>query len=374
MEKKASAFLEFEPGLNQINPKKQLRQGLSVSVQVGNSLWVANDETITLERLTFQGRDVNGNITYGKHIQFDLTNFLTLPILPTVDDKGKLKIAEIDIEGLDCRDGYLWLIGSHSSKRAKLDSSDFESIEESFKRLRKVTREGNRFLLARIPLEKEGDSFVLKKKAQDNGRKRTVAQLVGGKEGNELTEALLEDKHLKDFLNIPGKDNGFDIEGLAVAGDKIFVGLRGPVLRGWAFILELRLEEEKKNDHIILKLKGFKKHALQLDGLGIRDIAIHGSDLLILTGPTMDLDGPVRIYRWEGGVDATEESVVFKGDKKLTRAGEIAFGEGSDHAEGIALLTPEGSDKPDSLLVVYDSASSLRNVGVSGTVVDVFSL
>ena len=59
--------------------------------------------------------------------------------------------------------------------------------------------------------------------------------------GNDLTEALRGDEHLGSFLAIPGKDNGFDIEGLAVAGERLFIGLRGPVLRGWAVILEVEL-------------------------------------------------------------------------------------------------------------------------------------
>ena len=33
---------------------------------------------------------------------------------------------------------------------------------------------------------------------------------------------------------IPGKDNGFDMEGLAVDGDRLLLGLRGPVLRGFS--------------------------------------------------------------------------------------------------------------------------------------------
>jgi hypothetical protein len=44
---------------------------------------------------------------------------------------------------------------------------------------------------------------------------------------------------LHDFLPLPGKDNGFDVEGLAVFGARLFVGLWGPVLCGWAVILEL---------------------------------------------------------------------------------------------------------------------------------------
>jgi hypothetical protein len=46
---------------------------------------------------------------------------------------------------------------------------------------------------------------------------------------------LAEDPHFEGFIRtkvIPGKDNGFDSEGLAVADDRVFIGLRGPVLRG----------------------------------------------------------------------------------------------------------------------------------------------
>lgn len=44
----------------------------------------------------------------------------------------------------------------------------------------------------------------------------------------------------------------------------------------------------------------YRKHVLDLDGLGVRDLCPSGDDLLVLAGPTMDLDGPVRIYRWHG--------------------------------------------------------------------------
>ena len=35
----------------------------------------------------------------------------------------------------------------------------------------------------------------------------------------------------------------------------------------------------------------YRKHLLELGGLGIRDLCVDGDDLLILAGPTMDLDG-----------------------------------------------------------------------------------
>lgn len=56
MEKVKFAFLEFDPALNRIDDKKQLRDGLSVSVKIGDTLWVANDETVSLECLTLKAQ------------------------------------------------------------------------------------------------------------------------------------------------------------------------------------------------------------------------------------------------------------------------------------------------------------------------------
>ena len=112
---------------------------------------------------------------------------------------------------------------------------------------------------------------------------------------------------MENFLAIPGKDNGLDIEGLAVAEGSVFVGLRGPVLRGWTTLLEMAVGEDDDAPST-LKLKEigsngslYRKHFLDLGGLGVRDLCLDGDDLLILAGPTMDLDGPVTVFRWRGG-------------------------------------------------------------------------
>src|SRR5512141_1438607 len=59
---------------------------------------------------------------------------------------------------------------------------------------------------------------------------------------DELATAISKDEHFAPFAEIPGKDNGLDIEGLAVTGNRVLLGLRGPVLRGWACVLELDVE------------------------------------------------------------------------------------------------------------------------------------
>ncbi len=369
-----TVLLEFDPKLNIIGKDKNLSQGLSVVVQIGDTLWVANDETISLERFTLTDTSGTGGYDYGKeHTQFSLDDYIRLPVPPTSDPK---ELEEIDLEGLAFEDGYLWLVASHSLKRKKPKLED--NIEKDRKRLATVESDGNRYLLARIPIDESDGTYSLAKKTKVNGEKHSAAQLEGDKHGKELMDALAKDKHLQPFFAIPGKDNGFDIEGLAVTNGHLFIGLRGPVLRGWAIILEV-VPEEDKDDSTTLKLKtigpdhrSYRKHFLQLEGLGVRDLCVQDDDLLILAGPTMDLDGPVVVFRWPNGAKPQGESIIPR--DKLERLFDIPYGQGVDHAEGIVLLTPPAGGKSHSILVVYDSAATSRQIGENTMVADVFML
>lgn len=373
MKPSSTVDLEFDPERDDLGKGKELRDGLSVALQIGDSLWVANDESISLERLSLIKEGNTGNYRSGRHHQqFSLAEYLRLPVAPPKDPAD---LEEVDVEGLDYGDGYLWLVGSHSLKRKKPTLKD--GAKEAQKQLAKVSTDGNRYLLARIPVVEGDGTYTLAKEDTQKEKKRSAAQLRGNAQGNDLTEALRGDKHLGPFLAIPGKDNGFDIEGLAVAGERLFLGLRGPVLRGWAVILEVEPEEDSKQP-FTLRLKPigpnqrlYRKHFLQLGGLGIRDICAQGADLLILGGPTMDLDGPVTIFRWPGGTAPKGESVVPSDE--LQRVLDVPYGQGVDHAEGMTLFAPDGGTAR-SLLVVYDSASENRQLGEGTAVADVFLL
>ena len=65
-------------------------------------LWIGSDEMIGVECLS-----PVENHYYGKHQRFELKDYIEL--FNTED--------EIDIEGMDYSEGYLWLTGSHSTKR-----------------------------------------------------------------------------------------------------------------------------------------------------------------------------------------------------------------------------------------------------------------
>lgn len=358
MPARSTVTLEFHPALDDARGRKELRDGLSTVLQVGRTLWVANDESGSVERLTLAGSKA------AHHVQFDLADFLDLPA-----EGGKDGTPEIDIEGMDVADGYLWVAGSHSLKRCKPGPDD--PVDKAIKRLARTEPEANRFLLARIPLV-EGDGLpALARKAKP----RRAQQLRGDAKGNELTRLLRKDRHLGPFIGLPGKENGFDIEGLAVAGERVFLGLRGPVLRGWAIVLELRPRGDGDRLELVpvegKKGTRVRKHFLQLGGLGVRDLCLHGDDLLVLAGPTMGLDGPVRVLRWPGAAQCEGPCLLEAG--MLQPVLEIPHGEGCDHAEGLALYCPQGA-RGEALLVVYDSPAPSRQVGVSGLRADVFPL
>jgi Protein of unknown function (DUF3616) len=354
---KSSPILRLDNAL----PKKELakiRDNFSAIVLHEGRLWLGGDEGTSIDLMI---RDAAGD--FGSHQRFDLQPLLKLP------DETE---AEIDIEGLDVDGGYLWLVGSHSLKRKKPDEGD--DPEDNIDRLSDVEADGNRFTLARVPFSSGPDSRPV---LTDNSL--TVASLEGSSQGNLLTEALKDDPHIGAFvprfsngklLGIPGKDNGFDVEGLAVSGNRAFLGLRGPVLRGWSVVLELQMADSSSG---LFRLEAlgprgvrYRKHFLQLDGLGVHDIAIHDQDVYILAGPTMDLDGPVLIYRWMNALDQEADSFTWSED--LKRLVSVPFGVGKDHAEGMTLIRGD----PLSVLVCYDSPGRARLVGSDGVRADVF--
>jgi hypothetical protein len=342
-----------------------IREDLSALALAERTLWTACDETAAVERLT----RLSGN-SFGAHRSFRLADYLDG--LPGDAD------AEIDIEGLAIDGGYLWLVGSHGLTRDKPKRHEKDAAE-ALKRLTEVDGNVSRQVLARVPLvEEEPGVWALAREAAPldpaaAGEKRTAAVMKTGKKGSLLHKALKDDPHIGRFLQIPCKENGFDVEGLAVRGARVFLGLRGPVLRGWALLLELEMKLTGKGE---LKPKRigpdgarYRKHFLDLEGLGIRDLLAEGDDLLLLAGPSMDLDGPTRLIRWPEGAAAAQPDVIpFDA---LERALELPFGEGTDHPEGIALSRRADGDR--ELLVVYDSPKPERLQDGQGILADVFA-
>jgi hypothetical protein len=322
----------------------------------GPVLWVAGDETATIERLIAD--DPAAPRRYTGQTSYRLADFVPLP--------GEDTAEEADVEGLARHGSFLWAVGSHSLRRARIKAK--HSGEKALRRLARVSGQANRQVLVRIPVQDVDGLPTPVARIEADGRIHSAA--VFGTHGHDLRELLADDEHLAPFLPIPGKDNGLDVEGIAVSGERVYLGLRGPVLRGWAVVLELRpYVDEETPDRLQLHPfddgRPYRKHVLRMDGLGVRDLCPHGEDLLVLAGPTMDLDGPVHVFRWHGAC-AAESPQVVRGDL-LTRELDLPYDVGTDHAEGIGLI---GDDR---LLVVYDSPSPAR-ITADGVTADVVVL
>ncbi|HYD98369.1 MAG TPA: DUF3616 domain-containing protein [Alphaproteobacteria bacterium] len=330
---------------------KEFRADLSAVAAQGDCLWLASDETATIKRLAWTGSD------YAEPATYALADFLDLP-----GDADE----EVDIEGLAVDGGYLWLTGSHSRVRKGGDRGEV-SREAWLDELDDIRDKPSRHVVARIPLgAADGQGRCALVRETEDGRRAALLRPKG--RGNELSHAAAKDPHFGPFLKVPAKENGFDIEGLAVRGDRAWLGMRGPVVRRWAVILEIALDKAKESGLLRLRKRGgekYRKHFVDLGGLGVRDLAADGDDILILAGPTLAPSGPVALYRWPGALASDEPPAP-------ERLCLLPHGDGCDHIEGITLRP--GPDGGRELLAVYDSPDPARLHGAGGIDADLFAL
>ena len=362
--------LQFDPAFDVLPSGKRLSDGMSAAVAVADTLWLTHDETVAIERLSAE-RTNAASFRYADHRRFDLRNLVSLPA-PGSESEHEFP-PEADFEGIAFCDDYLWVAGSHSALR---DGPGKKTGSEAIAALANVRRSGNRFLLARIPVA-TGDAqpTLVRQFRTKDGRVLRAARLAGGRKHDALTRALRDDPHLGPFLSIPSKDNGFDIEGLAAAPNgRLFLGLRGPVLDGWACILEVHVAAGlDRNDDLMLRKIArssagappralYRKHFLDLGGSGIRDLCCTGRDLLILTGPPMRGKGESQVRRWKGALANNGEKMISK--KQLPKLLDLPSRAKKDQAEGITIVARR--DGHIWLLVIYDSVDKARRVPPAG--------
>lgn len=339
--------LEFAPG-------SLVKTNLSGAAFTGDWLWVAGDEACGLDRLRRLDPVGQERLRFGEVRDFPLADLLDLPGAPD---------EEADLEGIALADGFLWVVGSHGLKRK--NAKPGRDHADNGKRLAKVTLDANRRLLACLPIEPDANGEpCLVRQARDG---RRAVRLKGDAQENLLTRALADDPHFGPYMAIPGKDNGFDIEGLAVDGRRLLLGLRGPVLRGWSALLEIAVE--LRGDQLRLAPLDdsgtlVRKHFLQLDGLGVRDLHFSGDDLYILAGPTMVLNGDIRLFKWPAArplLAANQEAVRF--EAALTESVPLPHGRGTNRAEAICDVPRDLSGGKASWLVLYDAPGPDRQEG-----------
>lgn len=315
-------------------------QDVSALAVTGRSIFCTCDETSTIERVTFDPKTGKA----GEHTHFVLGETFDLP-----EGSG----GEMDVEGLAIADGYLWICGSHSLKRDKPKDDGLADMED-------IDWDANRGFLGKVPLLDRGDGVYDLVAAIEplDGAPARAARMVAMKKSRRtpVRKMLAKDRLIGPFMDHPCKENGFDIEGLAVTGDTVLLGLRGPVVGGYALIVRMQMKEAKNGLLKPRKLDGGKRYALQavdLDGQGIRDMHWQDGRLLILSGATTDLEALQSVFAIE---NYDPEQSIYQEDA-LARVLDLPAIRGSDHAEGIAPIEIDGVAK---LLVAYDSPHEER--------------
>jgi hypothetical protein len=156
----------------------------------GPVLWVAGDETATVERLVAD--DPRDPAEFRDQTTYRLADFVDLP--------GTDGAEEADIEGLARHGDFLWAVGSHSLRRRRIKAR--HTGEKALSRLARVTGQANRQVLVRIPVTEVDGLPTLVRELEVAGVRHRAA--VFGAHGTDLRDLLADDEHLAPFLPIPG--------------------------------------------------------------------------------------------------------------------------------------------------------------------------
>ncbi len=252
----------------------------------------------------------------GKHTQFFTIKDKTLvpgAVMRVLPEKNAGQVfKEIDAEGAAYADGYFYLVGSHglSRKKAKYNPANF--------------------FVFRFPVDittgKPVFAFSADKAAPEIARTDALRQVLKRAPGaiGEYTEKPLGKKA-----------GGVNFEGVAVIGNRMFLGLRGPSKRKQAYVMSVDLsglfgKVELTPEYSKVEL-GKKT--------GIRDLAAVPGGLLILSGPVGG-KGSYAIHHWN------------LEDKKPEKLLELIMPEKGAKAETLLLLGHE--DGNYQVLVLYD--------------------
>ena len=249
---------------------------------------------------------------------------------------------DLDGEGVAYAAPYFYIVGSHGCGRSK---GKFRLSS---------------FILARVRVDRQGQPVdsAGKPLAREN-----VAQAV--ETTYRVSDLLQRAGKAAEFF---GKNlelaNGLNIEGVAVQGDTIWFGLRGPVRKNkTAYLVQGDVDDLFKAGNKRSKAKP-DVVPIELDGLGIRDLApLPDKRLLVVAGAAHGPEVPFKLF------------VVDPAKAKVTPIGPLAAvtqqvdGETkTGKAEGVTVLETTG-DKAQ-IVILFDGlpngAPHLANVLIPG--------
>jgi hypothetical protein len=244
---------------------------------------------------------------------------------------------EMDIEGIEVNNDFIYVIGSHSAKRKKV--KDDKPHEENLAKFKdpNIKYEVSRDRLYRLTVDTKGK--------------------LQKKEKISLRNHIEKDERLRIFGTIPSKENGIDIEGISVGPEEgtLFLGFRGPKFRGnYVPIMRLKFEDPQNNHKLLF---------VNLKGRGIRDMTYVPAGFLegflIIAGPVGDETSSYQLYHWDGK-DAVPGTDRNESVGKVHLLGEIPIPP-NGKAEGLAVIQYE-TDQFYKLIITYDGVKNTNQI------------
>jgi hypothetical protein len=275
--------------------------------EAGTCLLV-NDENKNAQFATFKDRtDNKDKLTVGDAVTLigDERDPKTLGRAPegicTKDDGFK----DLDGEGVAYAKPYFYVVGSHGCSRSK-----------------------GLFRLS---------SFILARFDPAHPDRVTTTYRV-----SDLLQA--SDKVSPFFGKNLNTENGLNIEGIAVIGDTLWVGLRAPVTGdGDAYLLSGSISDVFREGHDP-GVKPVHTMGIKLDKRGIRDLApLPDGRILVLAGPAQDQDVTYKLYIANPATNGNTELGTLE---SISKDGTIG------KAEGLTVIEVTGNKA--KLLVVFD--------------------
>ena len=197
------------------------------------------------------------------------------------EHKGEL--VELDAEGVAFANGFFYVIGSHGRPRHASDE-----VKEAKNRAK---AQASRHLF-RVRFDLSA--------VDSDGRLTGAAEI---KPSTALSEFIKKQPDLTSSFDRALEKNGLTIEGVAVRDDRLYAGMRGPILDdGKAAILSVPLAALFDGQPGEGKL-----HRIDLEkGRGVRDLVAFETGFLVLSGPVNDPEddkvdvGDYAVFWWDG--------------------------------------------------------------------------
>lgn len=238
---------------------------------------------------------------------------------------------EMDIEGICTEGDCVYVIGSHSARRERFSLNNTYKENQTTFYVDKIEKKRSRDWLYRIRLDAKGNEI--------------------DKNMISLRKILMNDPALKAFCEIPAKENGIDIEGIAAKDGWLYVGFRGPVFRdNYVPVMKLRFDDPETTYALLY---------VQLGGRGIRDLAIVSDGFLILAGPIGGGSDSYQVLHWDGKDTVSGKDRSKKEVGTLHLLGEIEP-QRKEKIEGMAVIEEQKSAY--QLIIAYDGTKDKDRV------------